>query len=65
MEKLKKKRCESRFPYWFLTDFTKLFFCESTRYLILASSQRKLRGFKFFKFDVTVKKLKNSNSSKI
>ena len=33
---------------------------------ILAPSQRKLRGsIKFLKFDITIKKLKNPNSSKI
>ena len=64
MGKLKKKGCESRFAYCFLTDFTKFFFWGSTRYLILASSQRKLRGYiEFLKFKVTVKKCKNSNVS--
>ena len=51
-----KKKCESRFPYCFLTDFTKFFF-EEVSYLILASTQRKLRGYvEFLKFDVTIKK---------
>ena len=41
-------------------------FFKGVRCLILASSQRKLRGYvEFFKFDVTIKKIKKSNSSKI
>ena len=41
-------------------------FFEEVRYLILAFSQRKLRGYiEFLKFVVTVRKLKNSNCSKI
>ena len=42
------------------------FFFEEVCCLILASSQRKLREYiEFLKFDVTIKKIKNLNSSKI
>ena len=42
------------------------FLFEEVFCLILASSQRKIRGYvEFLKFYVTIKKIKNSNSSKI
>ena len=42
--------------------FHKVFFFEELCFLILASSQSKLRGYiEFLKFDVTIKKLKNSS----
>ena len=41
-------------------------FFEEVRCFILASSQRKLRGYmEFLKFDVTIKKYENSDSFKI
>ena len=52
-----KKACESGFLYCFLIDFTKFF--EEVRCLILASSQRKLRGYiEFLKIDITITKIK-------
>ena len=56
-------QCANR-PFWPLVSKYTIF--EEVRYLISASSQRKLRGYiEFLKFDVTVKKIKKIYASKI
>ena len=54
---LGNKICESEFPFCFPRISQSSFF-EEVRCLILASSQRKLRGhIEFLKFDITIKKI--------
>ena len=48
------------------SSISQSYFFEEECYLILVSSQKKLREYiESFKFDVTIKKIKHSNSSKI
>ena len=63
---IENKKDVNRYSHIASSPISQSYFFEEVRCLILASSQRKLRGYiEFFKFVDTIKKLKNSNPSKI